>query len=645
MQRDVSGGRVVEPDEDDRAGRGEREASFVGELARISERIIAGDDLDSTLQGILETLREALGAERSSIMLKTTPDKLRIRAARGLADDVVRDTTVPVGEGISGEVAERGAARLLRNAAALGQRDGGTSYTVNSAICVPLRYRGDVIGVINLSNKRDAHGIPCEFDERDLRVAALLANQAALAIAQAVAVETARQHERLEGRLEALRSQVGSLEPQAAALEVIHQVTDSLISAGSLDEVLSGIVTSTTALLGARRGSLMLIEPGGRLMRMHAAVGIPEKVVRKARTELGQGIAGRCARSGEAVLLRDAREALHRARGDDGGHPDYRNQSAICVPLSVRSEILGVLNINDPADGKDFTRNDLFVARIIANQAAVAIRNSRLLDQSVEAAETRRSIDVARAIQQSFLPRDAELADVTVASRSIACDGAGGDYVDYWPRAEGAGDPGAELVLAIGDVSGHGVGAALIMATVRASLRALMSHSDDPSEVLHQLNRLVVQDVRRGQFVTLFLGVLDAGRRRLRYASAGHDPPLGYGPRMGGVRELGATGPPLGVLDDTEYPTLEVDLDRDEILALTTDGVWEVKNGQGDCFGRERVVEALRDFASADPGTIVAGIQRRVAAFAHPVRLADDFSLVVVKLGGGADGSRPEAVR
>ncbi len=598
-------------------------------LEQITNRIVGGLDLDEALDGIVSALTEILRAGRCSVMVKTAPGVLRMRAAVGIPDSVVEQTIVRLGEGIAGEVARSGEARLLRDLDP-GAADGRTApYATGSAICAPLRLRGDVLGVINLNDKRGRDGRYREFDEDDLMLAVVLANQGAMAIEAARSMESAREQALLRKNLVHLEAQVDALEGQAAALQVVQQVTDLVVSSHGLDEVLTRIVRGTTSLLGARRGSLMLVDPQSGEMRMRAAVGVPAEVFEGARSRVGRGIAGGVALRGEPTLIRDL------SGGDGAAHPrrrgQYRNHSAVCVPLRLGGEVLGVLNINDRHDARDFDQTDLFVAELIANQAAVALAHARLLDESVQAAETRRALEVAREIQQSFIPEDARVAGYRVSGRSLAADETGGDYIDYGPRRDRHGHPTGELFLAVGDVSGHGIGAALLMATSRAFLRALLAHGDHLADVFGRLNRLVQADLRRGQFITLFAGIADPTRGRLVYTSAGHDPPLLLHADTGKLSELGATGPPLGILEEVAFPTADVAFRPGDLLVLGTDGVWEAASPRGDCFGRDRLAETVRAHAELDPRGVVDGIQAEVSAFAEGRSLRDDFSLVVVR--------------
>jgi len=443
--------------------------------------------------------------------------------------------------------------------------------------------------------------------------------------------------ERGVAALASLQDQISSLESRAGALSVIRQATDAITAAGSLDDVLAGIVRNTARLLGTRRGSIMLIEPGGRLMRMHAAVGVSPKVIEKARTEVGRGIAGRCAATGEATLIRDVEADRLRSPSLGERKDEYRAASAICVPIKLKREILGVLSMTECRDGRELGPRDLFVAQIVANQAAIAIWNRRLREEAVAAAEAHQALGLAREIQQSFIPDRLGVPGIDVCARSVPrASGAGGDYVDYWLQCDEDDVETGRIVLAIGDVSGHGVDAALVMATTRAFLRGLLAQSvrrgRDLAKVMERLNGLIGRDMRRGRFVTLFVGILDPRAGTLVYASAGHDPPLLHRSKAGAIAVLDATGPPLGIASQGEWAVGRDSLAPGDLLVMTTDGVWEVRNRAGEIFGRERLTESVRELAGEPAAGVVTGLQRRAAAFAGPVDPGDDVSLLVIRL-------------
>jgi phosphoserine phosphatase RsbU/P len=249
---------------------------------------------------------------------------------------------------------------------------------------------------------------------------------------------------------------------------------------------------------------------------------------------------------------------------------------------------------------------------------------------------------VARRIQQQLFPTSTPgLAGLDIGSATFGFDigGAsypaeaiGGDYYDYLPLPDGS------LGVAVGDVSGHGLGPALLMAELRAYLRAFAQTETDPAAVLRAVNRLIVQDVEGDRFITLLLARLDARGRRLRYASAGH--PTGYllDP-SGAVKEvLKSTGIPLGVFADAEFRCgAETALGPGDLVLLLTDGVAEARAPDGSAFGTERVLDLVRHCRAGSARQIVEELYLAVRAFSQGQPQFDDITATVIKVGPRRD--------
>ena len=190
-------------------------------------------------------------------------------------------------------------------------------------------------------------------------------------------------------------------------------------------------------------------------------------------------------------------------------------------------------------------------------------------------------------------------------------------------------------MIVIGDVSGHGVGPSLIMATTRAFLRSLCQTYHDPDEVLFRLNNLLVDDMDSGSFVTLFLGILDTASGEFTYTSAGHDPPFLYQRATGAFLELDSTGLPLGLLEDTEFPKATTPALRPgDLLLCMTDGVWEAMNSDNESYGRDRLRERTRAGLGHGADDLMKSIYEDVKAYCGPVTQRDDITMLVVKALG-----------
>jgi serine phosphatase RsbU (regulator of sigma subunit) len=600
-------------------------------LERVTSLLVDARSSRGALERVGLVLSDVLRAERWSIMLKTELDVIRISLAKGLPTEVIRETQLKLGEGIAGRVARDASPVLYSNVEyELGMTSGG-NYASPSAISVPIVLRGAVLGVINLSDKRTDDGLIGRFDESDLALALMAANQAALMI------EMLRSLEKAQGRAAEPRSG-GAVENsfdvlmQASAFDLLSHVTDLMTVSGDLDQVLVAALNGACELLNATRGSVMLCDEAGEELRIRANIGMHPEVAEQVRVKKGEGIAGRVLETGEALLLANATQARLGSEGRDHQSQRYRNRSALSVPLSVHGQVLGVININDRHDARDFSDNDLYIARVIANQAAVAISAARLLRESVEAAEMHRLMELAHDIQANLLPSAPVLTGLEVAGRSQPCASAGGDYIDYFegtPAEVGARPP---LYLACGDVSGHGVGAAVIMAMGRAFLRALLRQSRDLSAVMYEMNNLIEADTPTGQFMTLFVGILEPEQGLLRFVSAGHDPALLYRARSGEIVETRSTGLPLGMFEHQHYKVSELRLEPGDLLVLSTDGIAEATDIHGEFYGRERLKDDLRALHGLSADEIVDAIEARVLGFTRPKALTDDLSLIAVRI-------------
>lgn len=249
----------------------------------------------------------------------------------------------------------------------------------------------------------------------------------------------------------------------------------------------------------------------------------------------------------------------------------------------------------------------------------------------IERERMQQSLNLAREVQQNLLPRRNMIVDgFDIAGKSIYCDETGGDYFDFI-RMGSADEP--RIGVAIGDVSGHGIPAALLMAAVRSSLRLRASLPGSIGATISDVNRQLVQDVEdSGQFMTMFFLVLGADSRQLEWVRAGHDPAIVYDPDSDAFNELGGPGIALGVDRDWEYEeNSKTDFLKDHVIFLSTDGVWEVRNQKGEMLGKDPILNVIRQNATLDAAQINEAIFDRLADFIGNAKIEDDITAVVIK--------------
>ncbi|MCP4630624.1 MAG: SpoIIE family protein phosphatase [bacterium] len=243
----------------------------------------------------------------------------------------------------------------------------------------------------------------------------------------------------------------------------------------------------------------------------------------------------------------------------------------------------------------------------------------------------RQSLDLAMEVQQNLLPKgNLKIDGFDIAGKSIYCDETGGDYYDFIISDE---TKDRNIGVAIGDVSGHGIPAALLMATVRSSLRQRLSLPGSIDRIIEDVNRQLARDVEdSGQFMTMFFLTIDSVDQRLKWVRAGHEPGIFYDPGTDTFEELNGPGIALGVMDEWQYEMNERNgLAPGQIIVLSTDGVWEAHNPDGEIFGKERLNEIIRQHAGQKADEIIEAVVTAVNRFQDDSGAEDDITLIVIK--------------
>ena len=263
---------------------------------------------------------------------------------------------------------------------------------------------------------------------------------------------------------------------------------------------------------------------------------------------------------------------------------------------------------------------------------ALAEHFNQMTEGLKERYRLQRSLDLAKEVQQNLLPReDPVVKGLDVAGQSIYCDETGGDYFDYLSSSEWG--PSKFGVL-IGDVSGHGIPSALLMATARAFMRQRSSRSGSMAEVVSDVNRQLTRDVEEtGRFMTLFYLMLDLDARNMSWVRAGHDPAVWYDPATDKFEELHGDGMALGVDENLQFVQYQKSgLKEGQILLLGTDGLWETQNPAGNMFGKDRIYEIIRQKSDTSAREILDTIVLKLDSFRQNLKPEDDITLVVIKI-------------
>ena len=254
-----------------------------------------------------------------------------------------------------------------------------------------------------------------------------------------------------------------------------------------------------------------------------------------------------------------------------------------------------------------------------------------MMSQLEDRIRIKQALDVAMEVQQNLLPQETpQIPGLDIAASSIYCDETGGDFYDFLEiRRQNT----IHIGIAVGDVSGHGISAALLMATVRAFIKSRVTQAGSIAESISSVNRLMTQDTRdSGQFVTLFYAEISQDEKKLRWVRGGHDPAFLFDPHVDKFEELQGKGVALGVDPNGKYQENSIDESlKGQILVVGTDGVWEARNIKDELFGKKRLMSIIRQHSDASANEIIKAVIDALKTFQGSAKQEDDITLAVIK--------------
>lgn len=297
---------------------------------------------------------------------------------------------------------------------------------------------------------------------------------------------------------------------------------------------------------------------------------------------------------------------------------------------SILKPIKEMMNVVKKVRNGDFHQK----VQVVSNDELGVLGDgmNEMTEGLIERDRMRRSLNLAKEVQQTLLPQaDPQVKGLDISSTIVYCDETGGDYYDFLNPGEA--DHG-KLTLVVGDVSGHGISAALLMASARAFLRQRSALPGSITHIVSDVNRQLAADVETsGGFMTLFYLTVDPARRRLRWVRAGHEPAIFYDPQTDTFEELRGSGMALGVDADCRYLEFEkTDLVKDQIILLGTDGIWEARNPKDEMFGKEPIYRIIRRNPAASAKEILTAIFNDFNYFLKDRAPEDDVTMIVIKI-------------
>lgn len=427
-----------------------------------------------------------------------------------------------------------------------------------------------------------------------------------------------------ELNLDHYRQRVRERADAAAAAELlptINEVASSLLAHVPLAELAELVLERVVSAVPAERGALLLRSDRGRgALEVHARHGYGDDVqVRISRTIVDAAVEGH-----QAILTVDAQSDERFESAQSVMMEGIR--SVLCVPIAdSEGGVLGLIYLDHRIANEVFNESTLRLVGLIANLAAVKVENCWLLEDQNEKRRMEEQLAVGAKIQRGLLPAAApKLPGYDLAGLNRSCFEIGGDYYDFLQKDDGT------LALIVADISGKGVPAALLMAVLQASIRALVPVVSGPADLMNRLNRALVENTPDNRFATVFYAELDPRNHRLEYASGGHNPCLLWTP-AGGVQTLDSSGPIVGLVSRASYASRTVDVPVGSTLMLYTDGVTELLTEEGNEFGIDPLVEILARSGGAGAHELIDRVHDRMHSYIGSDRFDDDITLVVLR--------------
>jgi phosphoserine phosphatase RsbU/P len=300
--------------------------------------------------------------------------------------------------------------------------------------------------------------------------------------------------------------------------------------------------------------------------------------------------------------------------------------SILCAPLMIGSSVVGVLYVDYLFTQRSISEDDVRLVAQIGRFAAIKLETTRLREEAIQKRIMDEELKTASSIQRRLLPpAPSGIPGFTFVGHNQPCRTVSGDYYDFAIR------PNGKVYFVIGDVSGKGVTAGLMMAGLQVAFRIFSKSDPDPATLVTQLNLSLKENLPQSKFVTLFLGRLDTKSGNVEYVNAGHTPPLLL--RKNGTTELTESDLLLGVVARAEFVNRQLQLEPGDSLVLYTDGVTEARNEEGDDLGSSLLADALTDLHGADAETIAAAVHETVLTHVGEAEMDDDVTLLVISRG------------
>ncbi len=415
----------------------------------------------------------------------------------------------------------------------------------------------------------------------------------------------------------------GQFSSRTELLGLISKVGVALLAANDLDETLNQVASLVFEAVPAERCVIMLRDdasPDGMKIMVARIRGQQESL---DTVRVSHSVMDEVLKNGNSILTADA---LQDPRLASQTMMLQGVRSVIAVPLSVdERNIFGLIYADSPTYENTFKEEHLNILTTLASVASIRVENATLAEERLERERMERELELASEIQQRFQPSVMpQIAGYELQGISFSCYEIGGDYYDFIERGND------KIIIALGDVSGKGTSAALLMSSLHAAIHAQISAKSTLYETVCSVNRYLSENTPANRFVTLFIGELDTTTGKFNFINGGHNPPV-VARKDGTLTQLDAGGLPLGLMSMADYEVGEIEFGQGDSLVVYSDGVTEATNLADEEFGMDRLLNVIKQNLNASAAGMRDKVESAVSSFTQTAPANDDITLVIAK--------------
>jgi sigma-B regulation protein RsbU (phosphoserine phosphatase) len=572
-------------------------SSFDNYLLEVADAVNTTLDLNTLLQRVAEMLKRFMDYEIFAILLlNDKTQELRIRFQVGHPPEVAERICIKVGQGVTGQAVQRREAVLVNDVTAE-KNFINSAPGVRSELAVPLIAKNKVIGVLDVEAAQ-----PGAFTEEHKRLLTLFASRIAAGI------ENARLYTRVSR--------------QARQLTLLTEISRELTSILNVDQLLQRVADLVTRIIDYEIFSILLVDPTGKCLQQRFSLRFKESVHVKQEIQIGEGLVGYAAQTGQPVLVPDVSKDPRYIMAN----PETRSE--LCVPLIYKERVIGVLDIEHTRRAY-FNEDHVRIMTTMAAQVAIAIENATLYERIArQEKRLEQDLALARELQFRLLPQKRPaLKHAEVAARFLPARQIGGDLYDFL-KYSGRGVIG----IAVGDVSGKGAPAAIYAGLVSGITSSHALEEPSAAHMLEAINLSLAERPIEAQYVSMIYAIWNDSERSLQVANSGLPQPLHIS--CGKVEEIKVTGLPLGLFSSASYEKVALRAKPGDVFLFFTDGITDATSLEGSMFGRGRLEKVAVANAERTADEIAQAVFSAVSQHADRVDTWDDQTIVVLKVKG-----------